>query len=74
MNHGNFDIQTFIDNQSHLYDDFNSVVTPQQNQQEIPDFSAEAIIDQRDDEKMKVLCNFTCDEFIKCSKNPMAYD
>lgn len=63
MNQGNFNIQNFIDNQNQLQNEFNTVYIPRPVVQQMPNFSAESIIDQRDDEKMKILCNFTCNEF-----------
>lgn len=64
MNHGNFNIQAFQENQRNLQNAFNNVVMPQQVQTEMPDFCAERIIDNQDDDQMVLLCNFTCREFL----------
>lgn len=61
---GNFDIQVFQTNQEQLRNAFNSVVTPQVNEDPMPNFSAEAILEADDNEQMKLLCNFSCPEFL----------
>lgn len=65
MNHGNFNLEAFQSSQEQLQQAFNNVVTPQNDEPEMPTFSAESIIDANDDGQMQLLCNFTCAEFIE---------
>ena len=65
MNHGNFNLGDFQNNQDALQNQFEAIVQNDPGEQEMPNFSVEEILANGDDDQMKILCNFTCQEFLE---------
>lgn len=61
---GNFNIQAFQRNQEEHQNAFQEAERPHIEEDPMPNFSAEAIIEAEDDQQMALICNFTCEEFM----------